>query len=62
MDEMLLPICNHYAPHVVPFILQQTDLTDPQFIAVRIVTGGSFGRYVLQLYELDGGKCGEKLN
>ncbi len=62
VEPLTLAICNHYAPSVVPFVKDKSRLKEPQFIAVRIVTGGSFGRYVLQVFALDEETCGEPLN
>ncbi|WP_299684990.1 hypothetical protein [uncultured Tateyamaria sp.] len=61
LDDFLLALCNHYAPSVIPFVLQQTGIEDPNFIAVRIVSGGAVGRYVLETYAISDGQCGETL-
>lgn len=58
LDELLLALCNHYAPSVIPFVQQQANIEDPDFIAVRIVSGSGFGRYVLETYALSDGQCG----
>lgn len=59
LDDILLMLCNHYAPSVVPFVLQQTDIKDPDFIAVRIVSGDTVGQYVLAAYAISDGRCGD---
>ncbi|PJI86280.1 hypothetical protein BC777_2648 [Yoonia maricola] len=58
VDELLLALCNHYAPSVIPFVRQQTDIEQPNFIAVRVVSGGAFGRYILEAYTIADGRCG----
>ncbi len=61
LDDLLLALCNHYAPYVIPFVQQQTDIEEPEFIAVRIVSGGAVGRYVLGTYAISDGQCGGTL-
>lgn len=61
LDDLLLALCNHYAPSVIPFVQQQTDIEQPEFIAVRIVSGGAVGRYVLEAYAIADGSCGAAL-
>ncbi len=61
LDDLLLALCNHYAPSVIPFVQQQTDIEQPEFIAVRIVSGGAVGRYVLEAYAIEDGLCGAAL-
>lgn len=61
LDDLLLALCNHYAPSVIPFVQQQTDIEHPDFIAVRIVSGGAVGRYVLKAYAIADGRCGPAL-
>lgn len=61
LDDLLLALCNKYAPSVIPFVQQQTDIEDPDFIAVRIISGGAFGRYVLEAYAISDGRCGSAL-
>lgn len=61
LDKLLLSLCNHYAPSVIPFVKQKTDIGIFDFIAVRIVSGGVVGRYVLQAYTISDDKCGDKL-
>lgn len=61
LDDLLLALCNHYAPSIIPFVQQQTDIEEPNFIAVRIVSGGAFGRYVLETYAISDGQCGGAL-
>ncbi len=48
-------------PFVIPFVQQQTDIEEPGFIAVRIVSGGVVGRYVLEAYAIEDGRCGTAL-
>ncbi|TCS57595.1 hypothetical protein EDD52_1263 [Primorskyibacter sedentarius] len=54
LGHLLLALCNHYAPYVK----QQTGIDDPNFIAVRIVSRGAVGRYVLETYAISDGQCG----
>lgn len=61
LDGILLALCNHYAPYVIPFVQQQTDIEKPDFLAVRIVSGGAAGRYVLEAYAVSDGRCGGTL-
>ncbi len=61
LDDLMLALCNHYAPSVIPYVIQQTDIEAPEFIAVRIVSGGFTGRYVLQAFTISDGMCGTKL-
>ncbi|KUP93477.1 hypothetical protein TRIHO_16860 [Tritonibacter horizontis] len=61
VDDLLLALCNYYAPSVIPFVQQQTGIEDPNFIAVRVVSGDVVGRYVLETYAISDGKCGEAL-
>lgn len=61
LGDLMLALCKHYAPSVIPFVLQQTDIEDPNFIAVRIVSGGAVGRYVLETYAISDGQCGGAL-
>lgn len=61
LDDLLLALCNHYAPSVIPFVQQQTDIEEPDFIAVRLVSGGAVSRYVLKAYAISDGRCGGAL-
>ena len=61
LDDLLLALCNHYAPSVIPFVQQQTDIEEPNFVAVRIVSGGEVGRYVLETFAISDGQCGGAL-
>ena len=61
LDDLLLALCNHFAPSVIPFVQQQTDIAQPDFIAVRVVSGGVVGRYVLEAYAISDGRCGAAL-
>ncbi|MBO9454924.1 hypothetical protein J7376_02555 [Paracoccus sp. R12_1] len=57
LDDLILALCNHYAPSVIPFVQQQADIEDPDFISVRLISGGAFGRYVLARYAISDGQC-----
>lgn len=61
LDDLLFALCNHYAPSVIPFLRQKTDIENPDFIAVRIVSRGAVGRYILEKYAISGGQCGGAL-
>lgn len=61
LDDLMLALCNHYAPSVIPFVQQKTGIEQPDFIAVRIVSGGAVGRYVLEAYAIADGRCGDAL-
>jgi len=61
LDDLLLALCKHYAPSVIPFVQQQTDMEEPDFIAVRIVSGSAIGRYVLETFAISNGQCGGAL-
>lgn len=58
LDDLMLSLCNYYAPSVIPFVMEQRDVKDPAFVSVRIVSGGAFGRYVLETYTISDGRCG----
>lgn len=62
-NQLAMPtICKHYAPSVIPFIAGKFGLTEPAFIAVRLVSDNSvFGRYILGFYTVEDGTCGEEL-
>lgn len=60
-DDLLLALCNRYAPSVIPFVQKKMGIEDPNFIAVRIVSGAAVGRYVLETYAISDGECGEAL-
>jgi hypothetical protein len=61
LDDLLMALCNHYAPSVIPFVQQQTGIEEPNFIAVRIVSGGGVGRDVLETFAISDGQCGGTL-
>ena len=62
VKEALVHICRHYAPSVIPFVIEQANISDPQFVSVRVVSGNStFGRYILQVYTIKNGTCGSEL-
>jgi hypothetical protein len=61
LSGLTAELCKHYAPSVIPYLQQQTDIGTPDFIAVRIVSGGTFGRYFLQAYTISDGTCAEEL-
>lgn len=61
LDDLLRTLCNHYAPSVIPFVQQQTDIEKPDFVAVRIVSGGALGQYVLEIFVISDGRCGTAL-
>ncbi|MEY8099151.1 hypothetical protein AB9F29_17260 [Falsihalocynthiibacter sp. S25ZX9] len=62
-NQLALPtVCKHYAPSVIPFIADKFGLTEPEFIAVRLVSGSSiFGKYILEFYAIQNGTCGDEL-
>ncbi len=62
IEEAMVHICRHYAPSVIPFVTKQADIADPNFVAVRIISGnGIFGSYVLQAFTIENGTCGSEL-
>ena len=61
LDDLVLAICNHYAPSVIPFVQQKFDIKEPDFITVRIISGGSVGIYRLNFYEIKNRHCGTPL-
>ena len=62
LDDLLLVLCQHYAPHVIPYIRETLSLENPEFISVRLTSGGSaFGRYALEFYTISKGTCGAPL-
>lgn len=61
LDFVVLTLCNHYAPDVIPFVQKQIDIDNPDFIAVRLVSGGTMGIYALQAFTIVNGRCGDAL-
>ncbi len=61
LPELMASLCNHYAPSVIPWVMEHADIRDPQFIAVRLISGGSLGKYVLQAYTISQDGCGDAL-
>jgi hypothetical protein len=61
LGDIMSRLCRHYAPSVIPYVQEQTGLETPDFIAVRLISGGGFGRYVLQAYVIADGGCGDEL-
>ena len=61
IGDILLDLCNYYAPTVLPFVRNKMQIEDPDFIAVRVISGGFLGRYVLERYAIADGQCGEVL-
>ena len=62
MQEMMLPICKHYAPSIIPFVIANGNISEPDFIAVRVVSGNAnSGAYVLQAFTIEDGTCGGEL-
>lgn len=33
-DNLMLALCNHYAPTVIPYVIEQSGIEAPEFIAV----------------------------
>lgn len=63
LPELMAGLCGHYAPYVIPYVAEKTGLKDPQFVVVRLVSGGNVsGRYVMQAYEMSGQSCGAALD
>ncbi len=61
LGDIMSSLCRYYAPSVIPYVQEQTAIETPDFIAVRLISGGGFGRYVLQAYEIADGGCGDEL-
>lgn len=63
INQLAMPsVCKHYAPSVVPFIAEKFGLTEPEFIAVRLVSDSSvFERYILTFYTIESGTCGNEM-
>lgn len=63
INQLAMPnICKHYAPSVIPFIIDKFEMIEPEFIAVRLLSSSSsFGRYILEFYAIENGTCGGKL-
>ena len=63
VEQALLPICQYYAPQVIPLVLEKASLKDAEFIGVRVQSSSKpVGRYVMQAYSIEGNACGEPLN
>lgn len=59
--HVLVRLCDHFAPAVIPFVKEKTGLENPEFITVRVTVGNRFfGQYVLQTYEIENGSCGKE--
>ena len=54
-------LCNAFANQALTYVEEQVGLSDPDFVGVRIVSGGSFGRYHFQAYSIIDGGCGAPL-
>ncbi|MEO1307445.1 MAG: hypothetical protein AAFV38_05815 [Pseudomonadota bacterium] len=61
LPELMSVLCDHYAPSVIPFVTSKTELEMPEFIAVRVISGGVFGRYALTTYAISDNECGDEL-
>ncbi|MCV6586872.1 MAG: hypothetical protein OIF47_15180 [Marinibacterium sp.] len=61
LDDLMLMLCNHFAPYAIPFVQTKMGIEDPDFIAVRIVSESRVGRYVLETYAISDGRCGGTL-
>lgn len=61
LTEVMSALCNHFAPSVIPFVKEKAGLTTPNFIAVRVISGGFFGKYVSQAFEVSNDGCGAEL-
>ena len=59
--QIFRELCSHYAPSVVPFVMEKVDIEAPEYVAVRIVSGKAFGRYILQAFEFSDNTCGDEL-
>ncbi|WP_093996475.1 hypothetical protein [Octadecabacter ascidiaceicola] len=57
-DELLKELCDQFSSNVVPAVLQQRPQLDPDFIGVRVKSGGVVGSYIFEAFELDGESCG----
>ena len=57
-DEFLKELCDQFSPDIVPTVLQQNPQLNPDFIGVRIISGGTVGNYAFEGFELDGAGCG----
>ena len=62
LANLLAALCGHYAPSVIPFVRERAEIADPRFVAVRITTGGTFGRFALQAFKIKDGTCGEEID
>jgi len=54
-------LCDAFGPRALELVEEQAGLSDPDFVGVRIISGGAFGRYFFQAYAVVGGGCGEPL-
>ncbi|WP_368186347.1 hypothetical protein [Aestuariibius sp. HNIBRBA575] len=61
LDGLMHGLCNHFAPLVIPHLKKNMDIETFDFISVRIVSGGVFGRFVLTAYEITEDGCGDPL-
>ncbi len=61
LPEIMAGLCTHFAPPAIAFVKEKDATEAPDFIAVRIISGGMFGRYVLTRYAISEGGCGDEL-
>lgn len=60
---LMASLCDHYAPVVISFVRDQTGMTAPDFVAVRLLSGdGAISSYLLQAYTIVDLQCGEVLS
>ena len=62
ITEAMDPLCEAFGPRALVLVQEQAGLADPDFVGIRIVSGGTFGRYYFQAYEVVDGGCGAPLN
>ncbi|MEN8917963.1 MAG: hypothetical protein ABF254_05120 [Octadecabacter sp.] len=45
-------LCEAYGPRAISLVEERQGLTEPDFVGIRIVTGGPVGSYYFQAYEV----------
>ena len=62
IEKTMSAICQHYAPHVIPYIKSKFDIEQVEFLSVRIISGGKpLGQYIQEYYAVAGDGCGDPL-
>ncbi|RVU38924.1 hypothetical protein EOI86_06575 [Hwanghaeella grinnelliae] len=62
IGRIMVLLCNHYVPYVLPYVTEKFDMDKADFISVRLLSGGAvFGRYIQEFYAVSDDGCGAAL-